>query len=163
MGWRRYNNKNLCGHSEYHITRNIFNPRKGRKEEKFHRKFVSSTLLYVQTPLSSTLSLYPYIYTYIHTFRVINGKEKKQIRFLNISIVAFLCNTKLTGTITSGQSEPGCNSNDRITSHSPNLEPYHQIHFNDISRIHAERVLRIWKGYTQLCLVWLGFMAYQPL
>ena len=47
-------------------------------------------------------------------------------------------NGTLTGTITPGQSEPGSNGNERVTSlfcTAPELLLYHRMQFNVISRI----------------------------
>ena len=54
-----------------------------------HRRSVQFAPVFMQTQLSLTLSLTQPI----HAFWVIKGKEKKQIIFLYISVVVFLCYT----------------------------------------------------------------------
>ena len=85
---RRCDHKDLFEHPENNINLGRFQPKENEVERQrgFTEEPCHYTCLCVHLRLS--LSLLP-----ICTFSVINGKEKKQIIFLYISIVVFLCYT----------------------------------------------------------------------
>ena len=58
--------------------------RKQNKEESFHRKFISR-------PSVCSSAIFDPLTLLIRTFSVIKWKEKKQVIFLYISFVVFLC------------------------------------------------------------------------